>query len=43
MSRYCIIGGGPAGLASLKAMLDAGYDVDCFEKSDTIGGHWNHD
>ena len=43
MSRYCIIGGGPAGLASLKAMLDAGYDVDCFEMSDTIGGHWNHD
>ena len=43
MSRYCIIGAGPAGLATLKAMLDAGYDVDCFEKSDTIGGHWNHD
>jgi cation diffusion facilitator CzcD-associated flavoprotein CzcO len=43
MTRYCIIGAGPAGLASLKAMLDAGHEVDCFEKSDTIGGHWNHD
>jgi hypothetical protein len=43
MTRYCIIGAGPAGLAALKAMLDAGHDVDCFEKSDTIGGHWNHD
>jgi cation diffusion facilitator CzcD-associated flavoprotein CzcO len=43
MTRYCIIGAGPAGLASLKAMLDAGHEVDCFETSDTIGGHWNHD
>lgn len=43
MNRYCIIGAGPAGLASLKAMLDAGHEVDCFEKSDVIGGHWNHD
>lgn len=43
MTRYCIIGAGPAGLAALKAMLDAGHDVDCFEKSDTVGGHWNHD
>ncbi len=42
MTRYCIIGAGPAGLASLKAMLDTGHEVDCFEKSDTIGGHWNH-
>ena len=43
MNRYCIIGAGPAGLASLKAMLDAGHEIDCFEKSDVIGGHWNHD
>lgn len=43
MKRYCIVGAGPAGLATLKAMLDSGYDVDCFEKSDTVGGHWNHD
>ena len=43
MTRYCIIGAGPAGLASLKAMLDAGHEVDCFETSDTVGGHWNHD
>ena len=32
MTRYCIIGAGPAGLAALKAMLDSGHDVDCFEK-----------
>ena len=43
MTRYCIIGAGPAGLASIKAMLDAGHEIDCFEKSDSIGGHWNRD
>ena len=43
MNRYCIIGAGPAGLASIKAMLDAGHEIDCFEKSDVVGGHWNHD
>lgn len=42
-TRYCVIGAGPAGLAALKTMLDAGHDVDCFEKSAVIGGHWNHD
>jgi hypothetical protein len=43
MTRYCIVGAGPAGLAALKAMVDAGHDVDCFEASGEIGGHWNHD
>lgn len=43
MSRYCIIGAGPAGLASIKSLKDAGFDFDCFEKSDRIGGHWNTD
>ena len=43
MTRYAIIGAGPAGLAALKTMIDAGHDVDCFEASSEIGGHWNHD
>jgi len=43
MTRYCVIGAGPAGLAALKTMLDEGHEVDCFEKTDAIGGHWNHD
>ena len=43
MSRYCVIGAGPAGLASIKALLDAGLEFDCFEKTDRIGGHWNTD
>lgn len=43
MTRYCVIGAGPAGLAALKTLLDEEHEVDCFEKSDVIGGHWNHD
>lgn len=41
--HYCIIGAGAAGMASLREFLDAGVSVDCFEKSDRIGGHWNTD
>lgn len=41
--RYCIIGAGAAGLAALREMNDLGRDVDCFEKSDRVGGHWNTD
>lgn len=41
--QYCIIGAGAAGLAALKTLTDAGFRVDCFEKSAHIGGHWNTD
>ncbi|MEI6405188.1 MAG: NAD(P)-binding domain-containing protein [Actinomycetes bacterium] len=43
MGKFCIIGAGPAGLASMKALLDAGMEFDCFERRDSIGGHWNTD
>jgi len=42
-ARYCIIGAGAAGLAALKEMRDAGFTVDCFEKTNRVGGHWNTD
>ncbi|NIE63357.1 NAD(P)/FAD-dependent oxidoreductase [Burkholderia sp. Ax-1719] len=42
-ARYCVIGAGAAGLAALKTLTDAGIAVDCFEKSDRVGGHWHHD
>lgn len=42
-NKYCVIGAGAAGLPALKMLLDEGYDVDCFEKSDKVGGHWNTD
>lgn len=40
---YCIIGAGAAGLATLKTLREEGYSVDCFEKSDRVGGHWHDD
>ena len=42
-ARYCIIGAGAAGLAALKVLRDRGMDVDCFERSDKVGGHWHTD
>jgi cation diffusion facilitator CzcD-associated flavoprotein CzcO len=41
--RYCLIGAGAAGLGALREMTALGLDVDCFEKSDRVGGHWNTD
>lgn len=43
MSRYCVIGAGAAGLSALQQLREAGYDVDCFEKTDRVGGHWHTD
>lgn len=36
----CVIGAGPSGLPALKAALDAGFDCDCYEKGEMIGGLW---
>ena len=43
MSRYCVIGAGAAGLSALQQLREAGYQVECFEKSDRVGGHWHTD
>lgn len=43
MPRYCVIGAGAAGLSALQKAVAAGYDVDCFEKTDRVGGHWHTD
>jgi cation diffusion facilitator CzcD-associated flavoprotein CzcO len=43
MTRYCVIGAGAAGVSALHQLRAAGYDVDCFEKSDRVGGHWHTD
>jgi len=43
MTRYCVIGAGAAGMSALRQLRDAGHDVDCFEKTDRVGGHWNTD
>jgi cation diffusion facilitator CzcD-associated flavoprotein CzcO len=41
--RYCLIGAGAAGLGALQVLRDEGFSVDCFERSDRVGGHWHTD
>ena len=36
----CVIGVGSSGIAALKALAERGIPVDCFEKSDRVGGNW---
>ncbi|KAA9395490.1 NAD(P)/FAD-dependent oxidoreductase [Kocuria coralli] len=43
MTRYCVIGGGAAGMSALQQLRQSGYDVDCYEKTDRVGGHWHTD
>jgi hypothetical protein len=43
MPKYCVIGGGAAGLSALDVLTRQGYEVDCYEKSNVVGGHWNTD
>jgi len=43
MTRYCVIGAGAAGISALEQLREAGYDVDCYEKTDRVGGHWHTD
>jgi dimethylaniline monooxygenase (N-oxide forming) len=38
--RACVIGAGCSGLTATKALVEAGIAVDCFERSDRIGGLW---
>jgi cation diffusion facilitator CzcD-associated flavoprotein CzcO len=38
-----LIGAGAAGLGALQVLRDEGFAVDCFERSERIGGHWHTD
>ncbi len=38
--RACVIGAGSSGITVVKALYDRGVHVDCFEKSDRVGGNW---
>jgi len=38
--KACVIGAGASGIAATKALFQAGIEVDCFEKTDRIGGLW---
>ncbi|OKH66312.1 dimethylaniline monooxygenase [Mycobacterium sp. SWH-M3] len=41
--KYCVIGAGAAGLSALDMLTSRGSQVDCFEKTGVVGGHWNTD
>jgi cation diffusion facilitator CzcD-associated flavoprotein CzcO len=41
--RYCVVGAGAAGLGAVQVLTAQGFEVDCFERSDRIGGHWHTD
>jgi cation diffusion facilitator CzcD-associated flavoprotein CzcO len=41
--HYCLIGAGAAGLGALQVLRDEGFSVDCFERSERVGGHWHTD
>jgi dimethylaniline monooxygenase (N-oxide forming) len=36
----CVIGAGSSGVAAVKALAERGIPVECFEKSDRVGGNW---
>jgi dimethylaniline monooxygenase (N-oxide forming) len=36
----CVIGAGSSGIAAVKALHQCGLPVECFEKSDRVGGNW---
>lgn len=39
----CVIGAGSSGIAAVKALAERDIRVDCFEKSDRVGGNWVFD
>jgi Flavin-binding monooxygenase-like len=38
-----VIGAGSSGLAALKALLEQGVTVDCFERGSDVGGLWRYE
>jgi cation diffusion facilitator CzcD-associated flavoprotein CzcO len=40
LPTVCVIGAGSSGIAAAKVLQQRGFEFDCFEKSDRIGGNW---
>jgi cation diffusion facilitator CzcD-associated flavoprotein CzcO len=40
LPTVCVIGAGSSGIAAVKALHERGFDLDCFEASDRVGGNW---
>ncbi|WP_037756738.1 flavin-containing monooxygenase [Streptomyces sp. AA0539] len=41
--RVCVVGAGAAGLEALRVLRSEGFEVDCFERTGRVGGHWHTD
>jgi dimethylaniline monooxygenase (N-oxide forming) len=40
LPTVCVIGAGSSGIAAVKALHERGFELDCFEASDRVGGLW---
>jgi cation diffusion facilitator CzcD-associated flavoprotein CzcO len=40
LPTVAVIGAGSSGIAAVKTLHQRGFRVDCFEKSDRVGGNW---
>ena len=40
LPTVCVIGAGSSGIAATKTLHERGIQVDCYEKSDRVGGNW---
>ena len=40
LPKVCVIGAGASGITAVKALHENGFEVDCYEKSDAVGGNW---
>lgn len=40
LPKVCVIGAGCSGITAAKALHERGFNFDCFEKSDRVGGNW---
>jgi len=40
--KICVVGAGPSGLTTAKALADLGVPFDCFERGERVGGLWAH-
>jgi len=38
LPKVCVIGAGASGITAVKALYENGFEVDCYEKSDAVGG-----
>jgi dimethylaniline monooxygenase (N-oxide forming) len=41
MKTFAVVGAGPSGLAAIKELKEAGFEVTAFDRSASIGGRWS--